>query len=43
MTNGGSLSLNPAAQNFELRADDVLPNAPQQRTPYRDTGDVLNN
>ena len=43
MTNGGSLSLNPAAQNFEPRTDDVRLNEPQHRPSNRDSGDVLNN
>ena len=43
MTNSGSLSLNPAAQNFEPRTDDVRLNAPQHIPSNRDSEDVLNN
>jgi hypothetical protein len=42
MTSGGSASLNPAAQRFEPRTDEIRPNEPQQGTSNRDIGDILN-
>ena len=42
-TQDSSLSLNPAAQNFEPRTEDTRPIFQQQRPPKRDSGDDLNN
>ena len=42
-TRNSSLSLNPAAQNFEPRTENTRSNFQEQRPSCRDSGDVLNN